>query len=88
MSKRFERLFRLLDLVAEGRSNIHTLVTELRICERQVYRDLLELRTIGFDIEVDPDTGNYENGVCGQLLPFISLHCRDSIGIREQYQRP
>lgn len=60
MSKRFERLFHLLDFLVEGRSNIHTLTVELKIGERQVYRDIRELRLVGFDIGVNPHTGNYE----------------------------
>lgn len=60
MSKRLFRLFELLDRLAEGNSNMDTLIVELKIGKRQVYRDIRDLRTAGFEIEVDPDTGNYE----------------------------
>lgn len=59
MSKRIYRMFQLLNYLAEGRSNIHTLTQELRISERQVYRDIHELRMIGFRIEIDRFSGNY-----------------------------
>lgn len=60
MTKRLRRLFKLLALLKTGWYNIESLQTELKITERQVFRDIETLRSQGYSIESNSETRNYE----------------------------
>ncbi len=56
---RIERLFRLLGLLQQGCANIETLIQELGVSERSVFRYIKELRGYGFVIDRHSVTKNY-----------------------------
>ncbi len=59
ITKRITRLFKLLALLETGWYNIPALEVELRVSERQVFRDIVTLRSQGFAIVPNSTTGNY-----------------------------
>ncbi len=59
MQHRIQRLFKLLNLLRLGQSNIETHSQELGITTRSVFRDIQELRLSGFAIRQHPVTQNY-----------------------------
>lgn len=67
MQHRVQRLFKLLNLLRMGRSNIETLSQELSVTQRSVFRDIQELRRCGFAIMQNPVTQNYS------LLSSVNL---------------
>ncbi len=60
VTQRLRRLFKLLALLKTGWYNIGSLQTELKVTERQVFRDIKALRHQGYSIETNPETRNYE----------------------------
>lgn len=59
MPKQLHRYFELLAYLKAGNSNIRTLTTNLSVSRRQVYRDIQQLRNLGFLIQINPKTKNY-----------------------------
>ncbi len=60
MTPRLQRLFQLLALLRTGWYNIEALQLELRVTDRQIFRDLDTLRSLGFVIPLNSKTRKYE----------------------------
>lgn len=59
MKKKLRRMFELVERLRTGYFNVRGLSQELSISERQIYRDMGDLRQIGFNIRADPGTKNH-----------------------------